>query len=295
MNHAPTRIIHRPEDADGRRVWRLDPNALDPAFPFARASAKRRYGSLIGAGIVALAVVAGIFGATHEILPARFIGGSGIFTNMIAALISLPLVVLIAVFGWRGTHRWCWIDRATGLEAQRVSIRRPGDIDQAARMTGVVHARAAGDPRAPSLVTLPPLVPGERLPRPGAEVCISVYVPDARAFRSPCLVTTAVLVPELTKRGQAIVLPQATVNRAWAEQLLISATTGVAGTDMLASGDAAGSGWYCDDGSASGCGDSGAMAVATAATGVAAVMVAATKGGSLGIPSPRLDTMPPCR
>ncbi|MBN6777572.1 hypothetical protein JRG19_03275 [Pseudoclavibacter alba] len=257
MNHAPTRIIHRPDDADGRRVWRLDPNALEPNFPYARTPGGRRYGSLIGAGIVALVVVATIFRVAHEVFSPSIVGGGRHLSVIVAILISVPTVVFIGLLGWAGTRRWRWIDRATGRETQRVSIRRPGDVDQAVRMQRIIMGQAAGDPRAPALAAMPPLVQGERPPRRGAEVCISVYVPDARALQPVCLVTTAVAVPELVKQGNMIVLPRFTVNRMWADHILATTAASVAAGASSSSSDGSDGGWHCDDGSASGCGDSG--------------------------------------
>lgn len=256
MAQPTVRSIACPNERDARRIWRLDPAALDPGFLYARVPGGRGCASLCGSVIVAVIVVAGIYGLASSLFSTEGLGGSNLLPIIVGIFVSMPLVMVILFLGWRGARRRRWVDRWTGLEARRVSIERPGDIDQAARMVRVLMWQAVGDPRAPALHEIPLVAPGERAPRAGAQVKISVYVPNVRATRVPCLVTAFVMRSQGARRGEAFVLPPVTVNRVWAKGLLAATVAGVAGNDVIVSGDGAGSDWHCDDASASGCSDS---------------------------------------
>ncbi|WP_125107659.1 hypothetical protein [Gulosibacter massiliensis] len=256
----PVRIVPEPHDTTQKRLWRHDPSALDPAFPFVRVRAGMRWGRMI------LPV---LFGVPALVLGVGFvisIIGGGSREDVGALPIGITMAIfglLIALGGISAARNWQWRDRHTGLPVERIALREAGDVPRAIGLMQEIHRQSTLGPSA-----WRPLTDGRRWRawrRAAADeagtITITIYGAPGASPHTPPAYVTARVRPVLESVGtrKAYLLPAQWVHPSWAAVAIAAAMgSGAAGTDGGGGSTTAQDDWKCDDGSADGgeCSDS---------------------------------------
>lgn len=264
----PVKPVPEPGLRPRRRLWRLDPAALDPQFPFEWVRHGRRWRR--GWWRFALALLLMAAGVALSI---------GIINNEDDSSDALAVIVTAALFtfglvasGVRASRHYQWRDKRTGQPVERTALRLVGDERVAFDVMNEIHRQSIGGPMAwRPLTDGKPWKTKRRRARIEGVVIINVYAPARElhpaAVTAPALVTARAVPKPRFGEITPLVLPPQVVQLNWAHMVLAAAL----GTSAFVDGGTSGGGysdsnafsskddWKCDDGSEDGgdCSDSG--------------------------------------
>lgn len=256
------RPVPEPDGLRRQQLWRLDPAALDPQFPFERVRNGRRLRR--GGWHFFLALAIGTVAAL--ILIGSLRDGEAPSDVTTVGIVGLVFALLIAVMGLRASRNWQWQDKHSGQPIERTALRLVGDERVAFAVMDEISRQSSQGP-----IAWRPLTDGQPWKkkryraRLRGVVIINVYAPardlHPAQVAAPALVTArAVPTPGSGEPVPQVLAPQV-VNLNWAYMVLAAAL----GTSYLGDGGSTSGGysfnddWKCDDGSTDGgdCSDTG--------------------------------------